>query len=64
MYSKICVKWPLSKRQKKSFQDQLSLNAGQEYCSMLQNLCKKTNYRLMQVESIAEGAFWNTLDLH
>ena len=34
-YSKTCVKWPLSKRQKIVFQDQLSLNAGQKYCRML-----------------------------
>ena len=31
LYSKICVKRPLSKRQKIGFQDQLSLNAGQKY---------------------------------
>ena len=36
MYSKICVKRPLSKRPKIGFQDQLSLNAGQKYCRMLQ----------------------------
>ena len=36
MYSKTCVKLPLSKRQKIGFQDQLSLNAGQKYCRMLQ----------------------------
>ena len=35
-YSKTCVKQPLSKRQKIGFQDQLSLNAGQKYCRMLQ----------------------------
>ena len=35
-YSKTCVKWPLSKRLKIGFQDQLSLNAGQKYCIMLQ----------------------------
>ena len=35
-YSKICVKWPLSKRLKIGFQDRLSLNAGQKYCRMLQ----------------------------
>ena len=35
-YSKACVKQPLSKRQKIDFQDQLSLNAGQKYCRMLQ----------------------------
>ena len=35
-YCKTCVKRPLSKRQKIVFQDQLSLNAGQKYCRMLQ----------------------------
>ena len=36
MYSKTCEKRPLSKRPKIGFQDQLSLNAGQKYCRMLQ----------------------------
>ena len=36
VYSKTCVKQPLSKRLKIGFQDQLSLNAGQKYCRMLQ----------------------------
>ena len=36
MYSKTCVKRPLSKRPKIVFQDQLSLNAGQKYCRMRQ----------------------------
>ena len=36
MYSKTCVKQPLSKRPNIGFQDQLSLNAGQKYCKMLQ----------------------------
>ena len=35
IYSKTCAKWPLSKRQKIVFQDQLSLNGGQKYCRML-----------------------------
>ena len=35
-YSKTCVKWPLSKRPKIGFQDQLSLDVGQNYCRMLQ----------------------------
>ena len=35
-YSKTCLKWSLSKRQKNVFQDQLWLNAGQKYCRMLQ----------------------------
>ena len=35
-HSKTCVKRPLSKRPKIGFQDQLSLNAGQKYCRMLQ----------------------------
>ena len=34
-YSKTCPKWPLEKT-KIGFQDQLSLNAGQKYCRMLQ----------------------------
>ena len=34
--SKTCVKWPLSKRPQIGFQDQLSFNAGQKYCRMLQ----------------------------
>ena len=36
IYSKTGVKWPLSRRSKISFQGQLSLNAGQKYCRMLQ----------------------------
>ena len=36
MYNKTCVKQPLSKRPKIGFQDQLSLNAGQKYCRMVQ----------------------------
>ena len=35
-YSKTCVKRPLSNRQKIGFQNQLSLNAGQKYCRILQ----------------------------
>ena len=37
-YSKTCVKWPLSKRPKVVFQDQLLLYAGQKYCRMLQGV--------------------------
>ena len=36
MYSKTCVKRPLSKRPKIGIQDPLLLNAGQKYCRMLQ----------------------------
>ena len=36
VYSKIRVKRPLSNRPKNWFYDQLSLNAGQKYCRMLQ----------------------------
>ena len=32
----MCVKLPLSKRPKIGVQDQLSLNAGEKYCRMLQ----------------------------
>ena len=35
-YSKTCVIRPLSKRPQFGFQDQLSLNAGQKYCRMLE----------------------------
>ena len=35
-YSKTCVKRPHTKRPKIGFHDQLSLNAGQKYCRMLQ----------------------------
>ena len=35
-YSKTCVKRPLSKRPKIGFLDQLSFNAGQKNCRMLQ----------------------------
>ena len=37
--TRVCIKLvkrPLSKRPKNGFQDQLSLNAGQKYCRMLQ----------------------------
>ena len=35
-YSKTCLMRPLKKKAKIGFQDQLSLNAGQKYCRMLQ----------------------------
>ena len=35
-YSKTCLKWPLKKKTKIGFQDQLLLNAGKKYCRMLQ----------------------------
>ena len=35
VYSKTCLKRPLSKKTKLVFQDQLSLNAGQKYCRKL-----------------------------
>ena len=35
-YNKTCQKRPLSKRQKIGFQDQISLDAVQKYCRMLQ----------------------------
>ena len=36
MYGKTCVKRPLAKRRDIDFHDQLSLNADQKYCRMLQ----------------------------
>ena len=35
-YSKACLNRPLKKKTKIGIQDRLSLNAGQEYCRMLQ----------------------------
>ena len=49
LYSKTCVKQSLSKRLQIGFHDQLSLNASQKYCRMLQ---------------APEGAFSNTFDLY
>ena len=46
MYSKTCVKRPLSKRPKIGFQDQLLLNAGQKYWSILQYLRPSLSYYL------------------
>ena len=43
-YSKTCVKRSLSKRHKIGFQDQLSLNAGQKYCRMLQPSAIVSNF--------------------
>ena len=44
MYSKTCVKQPLSKRPKIVFQDQLSLNAGQKYCRIRGAFCKLSTF--------------------
>ena len=45
-YSKTCVKTPLSKSPKIGFQDQLSLNAGQKYCIILQYFRPSLSYHL------------------
>ena len=36
LYSKSCLKGPLKKKTKIGIQDQLSLNAGQKYCRIIQ----------------------------
>ena len=41
MYSKTCLKRPLKKKAEIGVQDHLSLNAGQKYCRMLQDLHHK-----------------------
>ena len=51
MYSKTCVKRPLSKRPKIGLQHQLSLNAGKKYC------------RMLQVKSISHSAILSTFKL-
>ena len=50
LYSKTCLKRPLKRKTKIVFQDQLSINAGQKYCRMLQ-------------ESILQY-FWPPLSYH
>ena len=45
-YSKTCLKWPLSKRPKIGFQDQLLLNAGQKYCRMEHSAILSTSIKL------------------
>ena len=48
-YSKTCLKRPLSKRPKIGFQDQLSLNAVQKYCRMLEgeHIAECSNWRIL-----------------
>ena len=68
-YSKTFVKRPLSKRPKISFQDQLSHNAGQKYCRMLQGehsailkTCIKLPFVIkIHVLSILSGCFTQVL---
>ena len=52
VYSKTCVKRPLSKRPKNGFQDRLSLNAGQKYCRMLHSAILLTFIKLPFVNEI------------
>ena len=70
IYSKTCVKQPLPKRPKIGFQDQLSLNACQKYCRMLQGehsaillTCVKLPFVIkIFVLSIFEWPFYTGLD--
>ena len=58
-YSKTCVKQPLSKRPKIGFEDQISLNAGQKYCRMLQGADPKEVFEhktnRLSIQTCAEG---------
>ena len=62
IYSKACVKWPLSKRPKIGYQDQLSLNAGQklqgEHSAILSTLIKLLFVIKIFVLSIFELLFY------
>ena len=56
-YSKTCVKWPLSKRPKIGFRDQLSLNAGQSIAvcskgSVLQYFGPSLSYHLSLISLV------------
>ena len=67
MYSKTCVNRALSKRPEIGFQSQLSLNAGQKYCRMLQIL--STSFKLpfvikIFVLSIFEWPFYTCFAVH
>ena len=58
IYSKTCVKRPLLKRQNIGFQDQLSLNAGQEYCRILLTFIKLPVVIKTIILSIFEWPFY------
>ena len=53
-----CVKWLLSKRPKIGFQDSLSLNAGQKYCSITFDLIRLPFVMKIFVLSIFEWLFY------
>ena len=66
IYSKTCVKRPVSKRPKIGFQDQLSLYAGQKHCGMLHSAILLTFIRLpfvikIFVLSVFSGRFIQVL---
>ena len=65
MYSKSCVKRLLSKRPKIGFQDQLSLNAGQTFCRMIQgehSAIRSTFIKLpFVINIVVSGRFTQTL---
>ena len=52
-----CLERPLKSRSKLGFQDQLSLNAGQNYCIM-------QYFGPALSDNLSSGAFCNTFDLH
>ena len=60
-YSKTCVKWPLAKRPKIGFQDQLLLNAGQKYCRYLQYFLPSLSYHLSLRSLFLCGRFTQVL---
>ena len=76
MYSKSCLKRPISKRNPEIvlfFQDPMSLNAGQKYRRMLQgehsailSTFIKLPFVIKMIISLnaPRGAFCNTFDLH
>ena len=55
VYSKTCVKWPLSKP---IIQDQLLLNTGQKYCRILSTFIKQPFVTEIFVLSIFEWPFY------
>ena len=62
MYSKTCLKRPLSKRAKTGFQDQLSPNACQKYCRMLQGPSLSYHLSLRSLFCLfLSGCLWQVL---
>ena len=64
IYSKTCIKWPLSKRPKNVLQDRLLLIAGQKYCRILSTFIKLPLVIKTFVLSLFECLFYIGFTVH